>query len=176
MFFPDSSESTRCRVARATESDVNSVSLIFDENEALMKSAGVRVSSRQLAEETIFNKDLPPEGKSECAISYLISSKANGCPLGIIEIYVGHPNDTCVWIGRLFLRRPAQRMQYGSEIVSDVETIAKRNGMDEFRIAVNVPNWGALWFWSRVGYTRICGVHGPASPPNGMLVLSKDLR
>ena len=37
------------------------------------------------------------------------------------------------------------------------------------------PNWGALWFWARLGYTQIGGVHGSPSPPGGMVELRKRL-
>jgi len=175
MAFADRFETPRCKLVRATKSDLDAVTRVFDDNDEFLTSTGVQLRPRELAEDTVFNRTLPPNGQTKRAFTYGICTKTDKSLVGVLEFYVGYPDETCLWIAKLYLRKAAQGMQYGRGVVSEVEATAKRNGMLEIRIAINVPNWGALWFWSRVGYTDICGVHGPSSPPEGMVVLSKRL-
>lgn len=147
MVFAERFEASRCALVRATESDLDALMSVFDDNLALLRSIGTAIGARELAEDAVFNKTLPPNGIKERACTCSAYAKTTGSLVGVLEYYVGYPNETCLWIAKLFLAKAAQRMHYGQEIVSELETMAKRNGITEIRTAINVPNWGALWFW-----------------------------
>ena len=175
MPLPNSLDTPRCRLNRATRSDITAITQVFQDNWPLLESTGAALPPSELAEDAVFNKTLPPNGDPSRAFTYAITTTADDQLAGLVECYAGYPDETCLWTAKLFLRSSAQDMGYGREIMHEVEAAAKRSGMVEARTAINIPNWGALWFWSRIGYTRICGIHGPASPPDGMLALAKTL-
>lgn len=175
IVFPEHFSTSRCQLTKARSEDIACVEQIFKENYPLLESIGIGLSPYELAEDAVFNQTLPPAGLPDHAATYVITSQQQSSIIGIAEYYVGYPTAQSLYIGKLYFREAAKRTGYGTETVLAIEAIAQEMGLEQALVTVNVPNWGALWFWSRIGYKTIHGAYGPASAPDGALVLSKQL-
>ncbi|MBI5091678.1 MAG: GNAT family N-acetyltransferase [Candidatus Hydrogenedentes bacterium] len=168
-------QTQHCFIFRATHEHLKAVEAVFADNVDLLRSTACVKDAATLANETVCSVVLPPGGEVANAFPLLIVSKNSDATIGVLEGYVGYPNASCLYIAQLYLSARFQRKGFGREVVSALLEQVVGRGIAESRVSVNVPNWGALWFWARLGFTEVSGIHGAARPGDGAVELRRVL-
>jgi RimJ/RimL family protein N-acetyltransferase len=100
---------------------------------------------------------------------YSLAPHSGGPAVGIIDLYLRHPDPGTAHIGLLLFREACQGLGYGQETIAALEHALLRAGLTTVRCSVGDENPGALAFWERVGYAEVGRIEG------GVTVLEKRL-
>ena len=107
-----------------------------------------------------YNGDLPPNGIKDQYRLQSISLKEIGTIIGYLSLYHGFPDDGSFYIGSLSIHKTFHNQGFGSEVIRQMGQLEALKAYPTHRVLVSVPNWGAVRFWTRHGFTRIVQVIG----------------
>lgn len=100
--------------------------------------------------------DIPPGGIKEKLRSWLLFEKNKQELVGVLEAYLGYPDELTAHIGLIYIRKKWQRQGIGHELISQLEYCLKVNGFTVVELAVGATNKVAQLFWSQLNYDAIC--------------------
>ncbi|WNR43666.1 GNAT family N-acetyltransferase [Paenibacillus roseipurpureus] len=109
-----------------------------------------------------FTGDLPPGGKKEnYKIQTIRTNKdASNNLIGMLSIYHGYPLDDTTYLAFMCVGNNYKNQGNGQEIISQLIIELTRLEYKEIRINVELKNWSALRFWSKLGFDKINGIFG----------------
>lgn len=82
----------------------------------------------------------------------LLAAPQSGAPLGLLDLYLHHPEPGVAHVALLLLREAAQGRGLGREVVGALAEVLRRAGFDALRASVTDENAGAREFWERLGF------------------------
>ncbi len=148
-------ETVRLKLSLATDSDTPGIAVLFEENIRLFPRFGLGGTAEDFARDIVEYLTLPPDGIRSQARTFAIRLRREFEPIGVVEIYAGHPDPQTLYIADLFLHPRVHRGGVGTEVMAEIEKRAWADGFLRARLAVDSGNWKALKFWVRLGYDRI---------------------
>ena len=86
---------------------------------------------------------------------YALVPSAGGPVVGVLDLYLHHPEPGTAHIGLLLFRESCQGLGYGKETTAALEHALARAGFDALRLSVGDENPGARAFWERLGFAEI---------------------
>lgn len=152
--------SARMSLEPFEESHIPAVTRIFAENLSIVRWLGPERDPGVLARDAVFAETLPPGGRRDDELGWLIRDNDTGEALGLLQVHVHYPADESAYIGALFFVPDAQEDGRGREIVQAIHDRLQSAGAIEARVAVGLRNWVALRFWLAMGYESIAKVSG----------------
>ncbi|WP_242394514.1 GNAT family N-acetyltransferase [Anaeromyxobacter oryzisoli] len=78
-----------------------------------------------------------------------------GAAVGVLDLYLHHPEPGTAHIGLLLFREACQGLGYGKETVAALEHALARTGFSVLRLSVGDENPGARAFWERLGFAEV---------------------
>lgn len=85
---------------------------------------------------------------------------SGGPAVGVLDLYLHHPEPGVAHIGLLLFRESCQGIGYGEETVAALEHALRRAGFGALRASVGDENPGAQAFWERIGFAEIGRLDG----------------
>jgi ribosomal protein S18 acetylase RimI-like enzyme len=82
---------------------------------------------------------------------YLLVPRAGGPAVGVLDLYLHHPEPGTAHVGLLLFRESCQGLGYGAETTTALERALARAGFGTLRLSVGDENPGAKAFWQRLG-------------------------
>ncbi|AZN42207.1 GNAT family N-acetyltransferase [Paenibacillus albus] len=87
--------------------------------------------------------------------------------VGILELLMHNPKDSCTWIGLLIISGRYQGQGYGSAALARFDSVMRERGVQTHRLGVLVNNPNAHRFWQRHGCVEV----RPAELPDGKAII-----
>lgn len=106
--------------------------------------------------------DLPPD-ENASKEKYCLKSvhlKGSNNIIGFFDIYHGYPNLQTIWISIFVLDKEIQNKGVGQEVIDALVKDAAETNYNKIGLAVQLKNWKALRFWTKVGFDKITGIYG----------------
>lgn len=104
--------------------------------------------------------DLPQRGTKEFFKLQPFVTKETSEMIGFVTMYHGYPDDKTIWVTFFYVNSNQQRYGFGQEVIQQFATEAAKAGFGRLMLTVALRNWGAIHFWSKVGFDKITGVYG----------------
>lgn len=82
---------------------------------------------------------------------FLLVEREGGQPLGVLDLYLHHPEPGVAHVGLLLLREAVQGRGLGREVVEELSRALAAAGFTALRLSVGDENPGARAFWERLG-------------------------
>ncbi len=82
---------------------------------------------------------------------FLVEGREGGQPLGVLDLYLHHPEPGVAHVGLLLLREAVQGRGLGREVVEGLARALAAAGFTALRLSVGDENPGAREFWERLG-------------------------
>jgi len=108
----------------------------------------------------IKNGHLPPNGERKFYKIQSITLKETNEIVGYIEFYHGYPDKQTIYIATLLIDDKYRSQGYGQEIIKKLFENALELKYLKIRLVVALKNWPAIYFWTKLGFTKIslyCG-------------------
>jgi ribosomal protein S18 acetylase RimI-like enzyme len=86
---------------------------------------------------------------------YVLAPAAGGLPVGMLDLYLHHPEPGVAHIALLLFRESCQGLGYGKETTAALEQALARAGYHTLRLSVGDENPEAKAFWERIGFAEI---------------------
>jgi ribosomal protein S18 acetylase RimI-like enzyme len=86
---------------------------------------------------------------------YALVPHTGGPAVGVLDLYLHHPEPGTAHIGLLLFREACQGLGYGKETTAALEHALARAGFTTLRLSVGDENPGAKAFWERLGFAEI---------------------
>ena len=86
---------------------------------------------------------------------YVLVPRAGGPAVGVLDLYLHHPEPGTVHVGLLLFREGCQGLGYGKETSAALEHALARAGFAALRCSVGDENPGARAFWLRLGFAEV---------------------
>lgn len=86
---------------------------------------------------------------------YVLTPASGGPAVGVLDLYLHHPEPGTAHIGLLLFREACQGLGYGKETTAALEHALRTAGYDTLRLSVGDENPGARAFWERLGFSEI---------------------
>jgi ribosomal protein S18 acetylase RimI-like enzyme len=86
---------------------------------------------------------------------YALVPTRGGPAVGVLDLYLHHPEPGIAHVSLLLFRESCQGLGYGKEISAAVEDALVRCGYRTVRAAVGDENPEARAFWERIGYGEV---------------------
>lgn len=100
---------------------------------------------------------------------YCLVPHSGGAAVGVLDLYLDHPEPGVAHIGLLLFRESCQGIGYGEETVDALAHALGRAGFGALRCSVGDENPGAQAFWERIGFGEIGRLDG------GVVVYERSL-
>ncbi|ACL64061.1 GCN5-related N-acetyltransferase [Anaeromyxobacter dehalogenans 2CP-1] len=107
--------------------------------------AGADAAERLLAE-----AEADPERRV-----YALVPHTGGPAVGVLDLYLNHPEPGTAHVGLLLFREACQGLGYGKETTAALEHVLARSGFRALRLSVGDENPGARAFWERLGFAEV---------------------
>ncbi len=78
-----------------------------------------------------------------------------GPAVGVLDLYLHHPEPGTAHVGLLLFREACQGLGYGTETTASLEHALLRAGYTTLRCSVGDENPGARLFWERLGFEEV---------------------
>ncbi|WP_242339599.1 MULTISPECIES: GNAT family N-acetyltransferase [unclassified Anaeromyxobacter] len=91
---------------------------------------------------------------------YCLVPHSGGAAVGVLDLYLHHPEPGVAHVGLLLFRESCQGIGYGKETVAALEHALQRAGFTALRCSVGDENPGAQAFWERIGFGEIGRLDG----------------
>lgn len=95
---------------------------------------------------------------------------SGGPPVGVLDLYLHHPEPGVAHVALLLFRDSCQGIGYGAETVASLEHALERAGFTALRASVGDENPGAQAFWERVGFAPVGRLDGGVAVYERLLV------
>jgi ribosomal protein S18 acetylase RimI-like enzyme len=86
---------------------------------------------------------------------YVLAPAAGGLPIGVLDLYLHHPEPGVAHIALLLFRECCQGLGYGKETTAAAEQALARAGYHTLRLSVGDENPEAKAFWERIGFAEV---------------------
>ncbi|HEX9050975.1 MAG TPA: GNAT family N-acetyltransferase [Anaeromyxobacter sp.] len=86
---------------------------------------------------------------------YVLAPAAGGLPVGVLDLYLHHPEPGIAHIALLLFRESCQGLGYGKETTAALEQVLARAGYHTLRLSVGDENPEARAFWERIGFAEV---------------------
>jgi ribosomal protein S18 acetylase RimI-like enzyme len=86
---------------------------------------------------------------------YVLVPNAGGAAVGVLDLYLHHPEPGTAHIALLLFRESCQGLGYGKETTAALEHALVRAGFRTLRLSVGDENPGARAFWERLGFAAV---------------------
>ncbi len=86
---------------------------------------------------------------------YALVPIVGGPAVGVLDLYLDHPEPGVAHIGLLLFREACQGLGYGKETTAALEQVLARAGTRTLRLSVGDENPEARAFWERIGFAEV---------------------
>jgi ribosomal protein S18 acetylase RimI-like enzyme len=86
---------------------------------------------------------------------YALVPIVGGPAVGVLDLYLHHPDPGVAHIALLLFREACQGLGYGKETTAALEQVLARAGYETLRLSVGDENPAAKAFWERIGFAEI---------------------
>jgi ribosomal protein S18 acetylase RimI-like enzyme len=86
---------------------------------------------------------------------YVLVPHTGGPAVGVLDLYLHHPEPGTAHIGLLLFREACQGLGYGKETTAALEHALEQAGFTTVRLSVGDENPGARAFWERLAFAEI---------------------
>jgi len=86
---------------------------------------------------------------------YALVPIVGGPAVGVLDLYLHHPEPGVAHIALLLFREACQGLGYGKETTAALEQVLARAGYGTLRLSVGDENPEAKAFWARIGFAEI---------------------
>jgi ribosomal protein S18 acetylase RimI-like enzyme len=86
---------------------------------------------------------------------YALVPVVGGPAVGVLDLYLHHPEPGVAHIALLLFRESCQGLGYGKETTAALEDSLVRCGYRTLRLSVGVENPEARAFWERIGFAEV---------------------
>jgi ribosomal protein S18 acetylase RimI-like enzyme len=86
---------------------------------------------------------------------YALVPRTGGPAVGVLDLYLHHPEPGTAHIALLLFREACQGLGYGKETTGALESALSRAGYTTLRLSVGDENPGARAFWERLGFAPV---------------------
>jgi len=86
---------------------------------------------------------------------YALVPSAGGLAVGVLDLYLHHPEPGVAHIALLLFREACQGLGYGKETTAALEQALARAGYGTIRLSVGDENPEAKAFWGRIGFGEV---------------------
>lgn len=86
---------------------------------------------------------------------YALAPIAGGLAVGVLDLYLHHPEPGIAHIALLLFREACQGLGYGKETTAALEQVLARAGFGTLRLSVGDENPEAKAFWERIGFAEV---------------------
>jgi ribosomal protein S18 acetylase RimI-like enzyme len=86
---------------------------------------------------------------------YLLVHAVGGSPVGVLDLYLHHPEPGVGHVALLLFRESCQGLGYGKETTAALEDSLRRAGYGALRLSVGDENPEAKAFWERIGFAGV---------------------
>jgi ribosomal protein S18 acetylase RimI-like enzyme len=86
---------------------------------------------------------------------YLLVHVAGGAAVGMLDLYLHHPEPGVAHVALLLFRESCQGLGYGRETTAALEDALLRAGYAAIRLSVGDENPEARSFWQRIGFAEV---------------------
>jgi RimJ/RimL family protein N-acetyltransferase len=86
---------------------------------------------------------------------YVLIPLTGGPAVGVLDLYLHHPEPGTAHIGLLLFREACQGLGYGKETNAALEHALELAGFTTLRLSVGDENPGARAFWERLGFAEV---------------------
>jgi ribosomal protein S18 acetylase RimI-like enzyme len=101
---------------------------------------------------------------------YALVPVVGGPAVGVLDLYLHHPEPTVAHVALLLFRESCQGLGYGKETTAALEDALVRCGYRTLRLSVGDENPEARAFWERIGFAEVGRLD------RGVSVFEKSLR
>jgi ribosomal protein S18 acetylase RimI-like enzyme len=86
---------------------------------------------------------------------YALVPVVGGPAVGVLDLYLHHPEPFVAHVGLLLFRESCQGLGYGKETTAALEDVLVRAGYRTLRLSVGDENPEARAFWQRIGFAEV---------------------
>ncbi len=86
---------------------------------------------------------------------YALVPAVGGPAVGVLDLYLHHPEPGVAHIALLLFREACQGLGYGKETTAALEQVLARAGYVTLRLSVGDENPEAKAFWERIGFAEV---------------------
>jgi ribosomal protein S18 acetylase RimI-like enzyme len=86
---------------------------------------------------------------------FVLVPQAGGPAVGLLDLYLHHPEPGTAHVGLLLFRESCQGLGYGTETTAALEHALAQAGFGTLRLSVGDENTEARAFWERVGFAPV---------------------
>jgi ribosomal protein S18 acetylase RimI-like enzyme len=86
---------------------------------------------------------------------YVLVPLVGGAAVGVLDLYLHHPEPGVAHIALLLFREACQGLGYGKETTAALEDALVRAGFTALRLSVGDENPEAKAFWVRIGFAEV---------------------
>jgi ribosomal protein S18 acetylase RimI-like enzyme len=86
---------------------------------------------------------------------YILLPHVGGSAVGVLDLWLDHPDPTTAHVGLLLFREACQGLGYGKETTVAMERALAEVGYDTLRLSVGDENGPAKAFWERLGFAPV---------------------
>ncbi len=86
---------------------------------------------------------------------YALVPLLGGTAVGVLDLYLQHPEPGVAHIALLLFREACQGLGYGKETTAALEQVLARAGYRSLRLSVGDENPEAKAFWQRIGFAEV---------------------
>lgn len=86
---------------------------------------------------------------------YALVPVVGGPAVGVLDLYLHHPEPGVAHIALLLFREACQGLGYGKESTAALEQVLARAGYSTLRLSVGDENPEAKAFWVRIGFAEV---------------------
>jgi ribosomal protein S18 acetylase RimI-like enzyme len=86
---------------------------------------------------------------------YLLAPHVGGPAVGVLDLYLHHPERGVAHVALLLFREACQGLGYGKETTAALEDALLRAGYSALRLSVGDENPEAKAFWQRIGFAEV---------------------
>ncbi|HEY6099820.1 MAG TPA: GNAT family N-acetyltransferase [Anaeromyxobacter sp.] len=86
---------------------------------------------------------------------YTLVPVIGGPAVGVLDLYLHHPEPGVAHIALLLFREACQGLGYGKETTAALEQVLARAGFGALRLSVGDENPEAKAFWGRIGFAEV---------------------
>lgn len=86
---------------------------------------------------------------------YALVPVVGGPAVGVLDVYLHHPEPKVAHVALLLFRESCQGLGYGKETTAALEEALVRRGYQTLRLSVGDENPEARAFWERIGFAEI---------------------
>lgn len=86
---------------------------------------------------------------------YALAPVAGGLAVGVLDLYLHHPEPGVAHVALLLFREACQGLGYGKETTAALEQALVRTGYHTLRLSVGDETPEAKAFWERIGFAEV---------------------